>query len=45
MPTWETPIYTEIKMDAEIGSYQVDDEEPLPVALERDEHTEPGAAG
>jgi hypothetical protein len=26
---WETPEVTEVKMDAEIGSYQVDDEGPL----------------
>ena len=27
---WETPVVEEIKMDAEIGSYQVDDEERTP---------------
>jgi hypothetical protein len=25
---WETPDFAEIKMDAEIGSYQADDEGP-----------------
>jgi hypothetical protein len=25
MSTWETPELTEIRMDAEIGSYQADD--------------------
>jgi hypothetical protein len=32
--TWETPEFVEIKMDAEIGSYQADDEGPLFVADE-----------
>jgi hypothetical protein len=27
--TWETPEFVEIKMDAEIGSYQADDEGPF----------------
>ena len=25
MQTWTTPTFEEVKMDAEIGSYQVDD--------------------
>jgi hypothetical protein len=25
---WSTPVFTEIKMDAEIGSYQEDSQEP-----------------
>jgi hypothetical protein len=30
---WTTPSYEEIKMDAEIGSYQEDrGDEPLPIA-------------
>ena len=32
---WTTPAYDEIKMDAEIGSYQ-EDGEPVPIA-ERDD--------
>ena len=31
MFTWETPSFDEIKMDAEIGSYQ-EDSDPLPFA-------------
>jgi hypothetical protein len=29
---WTTPSYEEIKMDAEIGSYQEDGGDPLPFA-------------
>jgi len=29
---WTTPEYAEIKMDAEIGSYQEDGRDPLPFA-------------
>jgi hypothetical protein len=36
--TWETPEIVEIKMDAEIGSYQPDDEPPAPAA--RDDESE-----
>jgi hypothetical protein len=32
---WTTPAYEEIKMDAEIGSYQQDD--PTPIAEREDE--------
>jgi hypothetical protein len=28
---WTTPSYDEIKMDAEIGSYQADDEPTFPI--------------
>jgi hypothetical protein len=34
---WTTPTFEEIKMDAEIGSYQ-EDGEPMPIAR-RDEET------
>ncbi len=33
---WTTPSFVEIKMDAEIGSYQVDDEPNIPI-VETDE--------
>jgi hypothetical protein len=40
---WTTPAYDEIKMDAEIGSYQ-EDGEPVPI-VERERHeTTPAAA-
>jgi hypothetical protein len=26
--SWTTPVYEELKMDAEIGSYQQDDDRP-----------------
>ncbi len=29
---WTTPTVTELKMDAEIGSYQADDDERTPIA-------------
>ncbi len=29
---WSTPTFVEIKMDAEIGSYQADDEPNTPIA-------------
>jgi hypothetical protein len=29
---WKTPTFVEIKMDAEIGSYQQDDEPSPPIA-------------
>ena len=32
---WTTPAYDEIKMDAEIGSYQ-EDGEPVPIAERED---------
>ncbi len=34
--TWETPEIVEIKMDAEIGSYQLDDEGPHFVGADHD---------
>jgi hypothetical protein len=30
MTDWERPVFVEIKMDAEIGSYQEDSQEPEP---------------
>jgi hypothetical protein len=30
MIDWERPVFVEIKMDAEIGSYQEDSQEPEP---------------
>jgi hypothetical protein len=33
---WTTPAYDELKMDAEIGSYQQDDELPFAETTERD---------
>jgi hypothetical protein len=33
---WTTPVYQELKMDAEIGSYQQDDELPFAETSERD---------
>ena len=39
--TWTTPEFTEIKMDAEIGSYQVDEPgEAPPFVRESDVHEE-----
>jgi len=32
---WTTPTFEELKMDAEIGSYQMDDEPNLPVDVEQ----------
>ena len=34
---WTTPSYEELKMDAEIGSYQADDELPRDATAESDE--------
>jgi len=31
---WTAPTFVELKMDAEIGSYQQDDEPALPVDVE-----------
>jgi len=32
---WTTPSYAEIKMDAEIGSYQQDGDDNVPIVRER----------
>ncbi len=32
---WTTPSYDEIKMDAEIGSYQQDGDDDVPIVRER----------
>jgi hypothetical protein len=34
---WTTPTFVEIKMDAEIGSYQQDDEPNLPIGEDAEE--------
>jgi hypothetical protein len=34
---WTTPGYDEIKMDAEIGSYQQDGDDNVPIVRERQE--------
>jgi hypothetical protein len=34
---WTTPSYDEIKMDAEIGSYQQDGGDDVPIVREREE--------
>ena len=39
---WTAPVYEELKMDAEIGSYQ-EDGEPVPI-VERQRETTPAAA-
>lgn len=41
MKTWTTPKATEIKMDAEISSYQDDSQDPVrdPLFVEKNEET------
>jgi hypothetical protein len=34
---WEKPVVTEVKMDAEIGSYQPDEELPIPAEASDDD--------
>ena len=34
---WTTPTFTEIKMDAEIGSYQADEEPNTPIVTGDDD--------
>ena len=41
--TWEKPEVLEIKMDAEIGSYQLDDDGPHFVSADRDAREAPAA--
>ena len=41
---WETPSLFEVKMDAEIGSYQEDERDPTHVPIvEADQRTDPAA--
>jgi hypothetical protein len=39
---WTAPSYEEIKMDAEIGSYQEDGGDPLPFVRESEEERADG---
>jgi hypothetical protein len=40
MMEWTTPAFVEVKMDAEVGSYQQDDPDPSPIV---ESSTEPSA--
>jgi hypothetical protein len=42
---WTAPTYTELKMDAEIGSYQEerDERDPSPIASDRRDDEAPAA--
>ncbi len=41
---WTAPTFVEIKMDAEIGAYQADDEPTSPVDVDREEQPASSAA-
>jgi len=38
---WKTPEFVEVKMDAEVGSYQMDDPDPSPIAESSTENSAP----